>query len=67
VSFRPYKFIVQAVLQKVDAEGVVLAEASTEPVVVFGCEALADWASEFTEQLEETNRAGLPIGGRDGA
>lgn len=47
MSLRPYKFIVQAVLQETDADGAVIGEPAAEPVTLFGCDALERWAREF--------------------
>lgn len=47
---RPYKFIVQAVVQEVE-DDVVVGERTTEPAIVFGTEALEAWAQEFTDKL----------------
>lgn len=55
---RPYKFIVQAVVQSVDDEGIVVGEQSSNPVELFGCDGLREWADGFTSALakaEETN------------
>lgn len=55
---KPYKFIVQAVLQRLDDDdGNVLGEAQTEPVVLFGCDQLAAWATEFPAKLAEADVA----------
>jgi hypothetical protein len=52
MSLRPYKFVVQAVVQQVDEDGVVLGEAQAEPVVIFGCDELAKWATDFPDNLK---------------
>lgn len=52
MTLRPYKFIVQAVVQQVDDE-VVTGEATLDPVVVFGCDQLADFAAAFPAKLAE--------------
>lgn len=54
MSLRPYKFVVQAVVQKLDEDGNVVDEPSAEPVVLFGCDALAEWARAFPEKLAAT-------------
>lgn len=51
MSYRPYKFLVQAVVQQIDEDGNVTGEAPTEPVTVFGCDALKQWADEFPAKL----------------
>lgn len=50
MTLRPYKFIVQAVVQQVDGETVV-GESAAEPVTLFGADALVAWAEGFDEQL----------------
>lgn len=54
---RPYKFVVQAVPQQVDADGNVLGEAEATPVVLFGCDQLAAWAKDFPAKLADAERA----------
>lgn len=53
MTFQPYKFIVQAVIQNLDNEGNVIGESQVEPVVVFGCADLERWARDFSENLEK--------------
>lgn len=50
---RPYKFVVQAIPQQVDAEGNVVGEAETQPVTLFGCDALEQWARDFPAKLAD--------------
>ena len=57
MSLRPYKFVVQAVVQDCGKDGNVLFEQTTEPVILFGCDALAKWASAFTVKLAEAEKA----------
>jgi len=46
--YRPYKFLVVAVIQEVDEEGRVTQELSAqEPTVLFGTEGLHRFANEF--------------------
>ena len=52
MSLRPYKFIVQAIVQEVEGD-VVVDEKTAEPVTLFGCEAVAQWAQEFKAKLAE--------------
>lgn len=47
---RPYKFVVQAIAQQIDGEAIV-GEVQSEPVVVFGCDSLAEWAADFPAKL----------------
>lgn len=56
MTHRPYKFIVHAVVQQVDNDGTVTGEASVEPVTVFGCDALKQWADDFTDRLAEAGQ-----------
>lgn len=51
MTLRPYKFVVQAVVQETDEDGAVIAERPSEPVVVFSCSALEQWAREFPDKL----------------
>lgn len=62
MSLVPYKFIVQAVVQQVDKDDNVTGEPQTEPVVLFGCDALEAWARDFPEKLAA---AGDPLEARD--
>lgn len=48
---KPYKFVVQAVPQRLDDDGNVIGELETQPVVLFGCEALEQWARDFPVNL----------------
>jgi len=49
---RPYKFLIVSVVQQVDEEGTVLAEASTEePDVCFGIRGLINYAENFDQIL----------------
>lgn len=50
MTLRPYKFQIVAVVQQVE-DDVVVGEQASEPIVVFGCENLAEWAQKFSEQL----------------
>lgn len=52
MSLRPYKFIVKAVPQIVDGDGnVVGEEEGVQPVSLFGCDQLAEWAKAFPDKL----------------
>ena len=51
MSLKPYKFIVQAVVQQIDDDGNVRAELATEPAVILGCDALKAWADDFPDKL----------------
>lgn len=50
MTLRPYKFIVQAVVQQVENDDVV-GEVSAEPVTLFGAQAVVEWAESFADQL----------------
>src|SRR5215471_13405274 len=52
MRLRPYKFLVVSVVQQVDEDGTVLAEASTEePDVCFGVAGLISYAESFEQIL----------------
>ena len=53
MTLRPYKFIVQAVVQQIDDDGNVTGEVNTEPAVVFGVDALEQWARDFPQNLSK--------------
>lgn len=59
-TLQPFKFVVQAVLLKVDGTGKVLGEATTEPVAVYGAEALEEWARDFTAKLADAKITEAP-------
>lgn len=56
---KPYKFLVQAIVQQVDDDGTVVAELGIggqqqgEPAVLFGVDSLVEWAREFPAKLDE--------------
>lgn len=59
MNLRPYKFVVTAVAQQIDDDGNVTGEAEAEPVVVYGCAALTEWAEGFPDKLAQAeNRDG---------
>lgn len=49
---KPYKFVVQAIVQHVEGDE-VLGEQSSEPVTLFGSDALAKWAEGFDAKLAQ--------------
>lgn len=49
---KPYKFVVQSVVQVVEDEEVT-GEETLEAVTVFGVKALAEWAEAFAQRLDE--------------
>jgi len=64
MTLRPYKFIVQAVVQKLSKDDQVLGEVSSEPVQFFGTDQLATWASDFPSSLaglKEAQTAGAKL------
>lgn len=67
MTLRPYKFVVQAIVQDVDdATGDVVGERASDPITLFGCEAVASWANEFPAQLagvEKTTPEAALVGG----
>jgi hypothetical protein len=68
MEYRPYKFLVVAVIQEVDDDGVVVRELQAqEPTAVFGLDGLRKFADEFkieepTNQLD--GRVIMPSEGR---
>jgi hypothetical protein len=50
-TVRPYKFVVQAIVQRLDARGNVAGEIAGQPVELFGCDALGEWATTFPDRL----------------
>ena len=48
----PYKFVVQAVAQSVEGD-VVVGEVVFDPIVVYGCKALEEWAQKYPDALAE--------------
>jgi hypothetical protein len=64
MSLRPYKFIVQAIVQQVDEDGNVVGELPVgapngDPVVLFGCDQLAEWAEAFPDKLGDAEQAAI--------
>lgn len=51
VILRPYKFLVSAVVQVIEDDRVV-DERETEPMIVFGCDRLEEWARAFPEAIQ---------------
>lgn len=50
MSLRPYKFVIQAIVQQVEDDTVV-GENVSEPVTLFGADAVVEWAESFTDKL----------------
>lgn len=50
MPLRPYKFLVQAIAQEHDGD-TVTGERASEPVTVFGCDQLEQWARDFPDKL----------------
>lgn len=51
MSLEPFKFIVQAVLLETDEAGAATGERVCDPVALFGCDQLEQWAREFPAKL----------------
>jgi len=51
MTLRPYKFVVQAVVQEVDDEDNVTGEVIAEPAIIYGVSSLEQWARDFPEKL----------------
>jgi len=50
--YRPYKFLITAIIQEVDDEGRIVQELSTEqPAVAFGVDGLQRYAETFEMEL----------------
>jgi hypothetical protein len=57
-TLRPYKFLVKAIPQIVDDDGIVLSEHDgIQPVSVFGCEQLKAWADDFPTKLSDAQKS----------
>jgi hypothetical protein len=56
-TLRPYKFVVQAIVQRVGQDGQVTGEVIGQQLEVFGCEGLAEWASDFADRLKDEQAA----------
>jgi hypothetical protein len=57
--FRPYKFLVVAVVQEVNDEGNVVREVTSEqPVAVFGVDGLKRFAENFELDLAASSPKG---------
>lgn len=66
MSLRPYKFIVSPVVQVVDDDGNVIDErtlsgtdesGNPQPIVLYGCDQLVEWAQTFTDALAKQEKA----------
>lgn len=51
MNLKPYKFVVQAIVQSVDETGEVSGEIIGQAVEVFGLGELAQWAEDFPANL----------------
>jgi hypothetical protein len=62
MEYRPYKFLVVAVIQEIDDEGIVVQELQAqEPTAVFGIDGLRKFADEFTIDVpQQDGRVVLP-------
>lgn len=52
MTLRPYKFVVQAVVQQLDDDGEATGELEGQQVILFGCAALEKYAADFPKLLE---------------
>ena len=61
MTLRPYKFLITPIAQQIDDTGAVTGEVTLgngpQPLVVFGCEALAEFAEKFPDTLAEAEKA----------
>lgn len=57
MALRPYKFQVVAVVQETDPDGNVIREQVSEPVLLYGCDALKAWADSFPDALDAFEEA----------
>lgn len=56
---KPFKFLVQVVALEVDEDGTPIGESvSTEPNVLYGVQALKDFADAVEKKIEALNDAG---------
>jgi hypothetical protein len=61
MTLRPYKFIIKAVPQIVDADGEVVGEeAGVQPVEMIGVKQAVQWVTEFPAKLAEAEAAQTP-------
>lgn len=52
--YRPFKFVIQAVLIEEDGDRVV-GEVTAEPTTAYGLDGLAAYAADFQRELEQLN------------
>ena len=50
-TLKPFKFLIQGVALSTDGTDKVLGEVTTEPVTIYGVEALKEWADGFEANL----------------
>jgi hypothetical protein len=50
MTYRPFKFVVTAIVLRVDDDQ-ILGEVEANPVTLYGIEALIEWAQAFEENL----------------
>jgi hypothetical protein len=50
MSYKPFKFVVTAVVLSMDDDQ-ILGEVESNPVTLYGVEALVEWANSFEENL----------------
>jgi hypothetical protein len=63
MSYKPFKFVVTAVVLKVEDDQ-ILGEIEANPITLYGVEALVEWAQAFEENL--ANATVTEMAGMDG-
>jgi hypothetical protein len=51
MSYKPFKFVVTATALQTDDDDQIIGEAHSDPVTLYGVEALVEWAQGFEESL----------------
>jgi hypothetical protein len=51
MTYKPFKFVVTAVVLKVEDDDQILGEVESNPVTLYGVDALVEWAQAFEENL----------------
>lgn len=63
MHLRPYKYIMQAVVQRVEGE-TVIDELTCDPVTLYGAERVREWLDGFPDEvarLDAATAAPLPV------
>ncbi|MCZ2109490.1 MAG: hypothetical protein LC118_07975 [Dehalococcoidia bacterium] len=58
--YRPFKFVIHAVLIEEDGDR-VLGEVPAEPTTVYGYDGLAAYVADFQRELEQLNLGRPPL------